>query len=321
MKEDDEEKNEEHERGSKESGKEDPKGHIDLFTFRENSNNGLRNMEDLLRHSEVGEAFSEAFDLWNSPEIEEVSSFFRVSSQDSFKKNKTPSFKCLDSHLSIKEAAEHGQEHHSSSTNHPTWFKFQANVSMGPDTRVDQVLMDNQKGPDIQFIMKQRQTKKIDLIRLKNELECLKRVKGHKNIVNLVSDINEDGKHFLVMEDCSGESIIEMIRRNSSTYSELKAISIMMGLLETLSFLEDQRVIHGKINTETIILNENTFKLVGFGNSATYESLQSFLTSKLRGNPLFFSPETLSKGLLSTKSDVWSAGTSFQFNFGIFSLF
>ncbi|KAK6626993.1 hypothetical protein RUM44_009470 [Polyplax serrata] len=151
---------------------------------------------------------------------------------------------------------------------------------------------------------------------LKNELNNF--FLSHPNIVKTLRVISneENGSCGLViMEMCSSSNLENLILEESYNLTVNSVVSFATDICRALDYCHSQRVLHLDVKPKNVLVNltTNTCKLCDFGSScllfgeddpaeerADYETLQS--------TAVYTSPELLSGGSPTDKSDVYSVG-------------
>ena len=105
---------------------------------------------------------------------------------------------------------------------------------------------------------------------LKTEVDALRAVNGHKNIVQLF-DVFYDNKHvMLVMEMLAGGELFDRIMANGA-YSERDASKHFRKLTLALNFMHGQKIIHRDLKPENLVLKDRSInsdiKISDFGLS------------------------------------------------------
>lgn len=148
--------------------------------------------------------------------------------------------------------------------------------------------------------------------RFKNEIILLK-VTDHQNIIKLF-DIYEDNFYvYLVMEECQGGELFEVLReraRNSNFYTEREAAGIFKQILSAIVYCHNSGICHRDLKPENILFVYNEqykyVKLIDFGLSKLFSPSNNNMNS-IVGTIYYMSPEVI-LGTYNEKCDVWSAG-------------
>lgn len=131
----------------------------------------------------------------------------------------------------------------------------------------------------------------------------------HPNIVQMFDPIELDGHVYLVMEYVKGTSLSDIIRMQTGPIIIERAIPIMNGILEALSYMHSLGIIHRDIKPSNIILsNENTVKLTDFGIAKDLQQTSLTTTGTIIGTIEYMSPEQLQGQRVDAQSDIYSVG-------------
>lgn len=148
---------------------------------------------------------------------------------------------------------------------------------------------------------------------LTNEILVMRKivedVSPHPNVIHLY-DVCEDpsGVH-LILELCSGGELFDRIVAQSK-YTEVEAAAVVRQIAGGLAALHQADIIHRDLKPENcLFLNESKgspLKIMDFGLSSVEEFTDPVVG--LFGSIDYVSPEALSRGKVSSKSDMWSLG-------------
>ena len=146
-----------------------------------------------------------------------------------------------------------------------------------------------------------------DIKYITEEIECLQKL-DHPNIVRYYETYNDPKFVYLVMEHVSGEMLSEKKKKQPKhVFSEAEAASYMKSLFAAINHCHAQRIIHGDIKPDNIMINANNkVRLIDFGLSKILAKRRT-AKAEVCGTPFFMSPEVI-EGDDSMKSDIWSLG-------------
>lgn len=150
--------------------------------------------------------------------------------------------------------------------------------------------------------------------RFKNEIDLLKS-SDHHNIVKLYEIYEDNIFIYLVMEECKGGELFEVLARRAKTknfYTEREAAKIFKQIMSAIFYCHNNGVCHRDLKPENILFLDDqeddlfTVKLIDFGLSKLFSPSNNHMNS-IVGTIYYMSPEIIS-GTYNEKCDVWSAG-------------
>ena len=164
-----------------------------------------------------------------------------------------------------------------------------------------------------------------------NELKILKNLKPHPNIIRFYSIESTILNHYIIEEYCNGGNLNQVIKKKmhleKKAFSEDEAKYIIKNILNGLSNLHSQNIIHRDLKTDNILLNYNNIedllnqnikkaeiKIIDFGFSRYLKKNEE--ANSILGTPLYMDPimlECINSGNLNetgydNKIDIWSIG-------------
>ncbi|KAF1885407.1 hypothetical protein Lal_00029296 [Lupinus albus] len=148
---------------------------------------------------------------------------------------------------------------------------------------------------------------------LTNEILVMRKivenVSPHPNVIDLY-DVYEDsnGVH-LVLELCSGGELFDRIVAQDR-YTETEAAAVVRQIAAGLEAIHKVNIIHRDLKPENCLFldvkKDSPLKIMDFGLSSVEEFTDPVVG--LFGSIDYVSPEALSQGKITTKSDMWSLG-------------
>lgn len=148
---------------------------------------------------------------------------------------------------------------------------------------------------------------------LTNEILVMRKivesVSPHNNVVDLY-DVYEDqnGVH-LIMELCSGGELFDRIVAQEK-YREVEAAAVIRQLAQGLEALHKANIVHRDLKPENCLFSnsgkDSPLKIMDFGLSSVEEFTDPVVG--LFGSIDYVSPEALSQGKITPKSDMWALG-------------
>jgi calcium/calmodulin-dependent protein kinase I len=160
------------------------------------------------------------------------------------------------------------------------------------------------------FALKIVEKKKVDLVRLAQEIQILDTLK-HPHIMGFRECIETKTKVVMVCELLSGGELFDRILKKES-YKEAEAVRVVRQLLSALEYAHAKGVVHRDLKPENVILtsadDDCDVKISDFGLAKMLD--QTLVTNTLCGTPMYVAPEILSamKRPYGPKVDIWAVG-------------
>lgn len=134
----------------------------------------------------------------------------------------------------------------------------------------------------------------------------------HTNIIPVFSFIEEEGIYAIVMEFVDGITLEQLIAKKGRLTID-EATTIMLDILEGVSYAHKKGFIHRDLKPSNIIINrENIIKIMDFGISKSiYENKGLTKTGTKLGTLLYMSPEQIKAVEPTKQSDIYSLGVIF----------
>lgn len=157
-------------------------------------------------------------------------------------------------------------------------------------------------------ITKDKLRTEIDVEDVRREVEIMRHLPSHPNIVTY-KDVYEDKEAiYLVMELCGGGELFDRIVARGH-YSERGAAIVTKTMLEVVEVCHEHGVMHRDLKPENFLYangdEDAPLKAIDFGLSMFFEPGQSF--REIVGSPYYMAPEVLRRKY-GPEVDVWSAG-------------
>ncbi|KPM08452.1 serine/threonine-protein kinase SIK3-like protein [Sarcoptes scabiei] len=144
--------------------------------------------------------------------------------------------------------------------------------------------------------------------KLLREIDIMKRIGSHKNIVRLYQVMHSDRHVMLVTEYCQGGELFEQLV-NKGRLSENNSRFYFNQIIDAVQYLHMNGIVHRDLKAENLLLSSDykRVKLADFGFS-NYFSDQSLLATWC-GSPPYAAPELFEgKQYNGPKADIWSLG-------------
>lgn len=159
----------------------------------------------------------------------------------------------------------------------------------------------------VKTIPKSKLTRDVQM--MLNELDILQSA-DHPNIIKLYETYEDSLYLHMVMELCSGGSILEHLMQQTAL-SEATVADIMTKLCLAVNHLHQLHICHRDVKPENCLYLSNEpgaeLKLVDFGLSVKFGQDNIEKMSSLVGTPYYMAPEVI-RGNYRKECDVWSLG-------------
>ncbi len=149
---------------------------------------------------------------------------------------------------------------------------------------------------------------------LKREIEVLRKVGSHPNIVTMYDVFITDTEVQLVLELLEGGELFERMVEKGP-YSELQASHHICKIGEALKFLHDHGIVHRDLKPENLILthkgDDAELKIADFGLSKIVDNVATSRMQTVCGTWAYCAPEVKRTGgntSYTAKVDLWSTG-------------
>ena len=144
------------------------------------------------------------------------------------------------------------------------------------------------------------------------EINLMKKLRGHKNIITLFEKFENNKYYFIVMENAIGGNLLQTIKKMTKL-TETQSKNIFKQLIKTLKYIHSKNIVHRDIKPHNILLDLNdNIKICDFGVGK--EITKGNLLNETCGTPAYVSPELLSGKFFDPfKSDIWSCGVVLYF--------
>lgn len=169
---------------------------------------------------------------------------------------------------------------------------------------------DNESGEKFacKTISKLKLKTEIDVEDVRREVEIMRKLPKHPNIVKYKEVFEDKEAVYLVMELCEGGELFDRIVAKGH-FTERRAALVTKTILEVVKVCHENGVIHRDLKPENFLYassDENApLKAIDFGLSIFFKPGQRF--NEIVGSPYYMAPEVLRRNY-GSGVDVWSAG-------------
>jgi predicted ATPase/predicted Ser/Thr protein kinase len=143
--------------------------------------------------------------------------------------------------------------------------------------------------------------------RFAREGEALRRL-DHPNIVRMIAALEDEGRHYLVMEYVAGGSLQDLLETTRSLPIP-RVLEMALDLADALTRAHRLGIIHRDLKPANVLLaGDGTPRLTDFGIAHVAESPRLTQTGILMGTVDYLSPEACEGEALDERGDIWSFG-------------
>lgn len=154
----------------------------------------------------------------------------------------------------------------------------------------------------------------IQMKRFKQEASIVDQL-VHPNIVRVIERGESEGNLYIAMELLQGPTLGEIIQEEEKIPIPM-ALNIMVQIADALKSIHNMKIIHRDLKPENIILIQNNgnphfVKLLDFGLATTQHMSRLTESGMVVGTIFYLSPEQVSRGQVTTASDIHALGIIF----------
>lgn len=212
--------------------------------------------------------------------------------------------------------------HHNGGTNHkltvlrdPTGKEIEQRYEVGRELGrgefgITYLCTDRETGENFacKSISKKKLRTAVDIEDVRREVEIMKHMPQHPNLVTLKDTYEDDTAVHLVMELCEGGELFDRIVARGH-YTERAAAAVTKTIVEVVQICHEYGVMHRDLKPENFLFGnkkENApLKAIDFGLSVFFKPGERF--TEIVGSPYYMAPEVLKRNY-GPEVDVWSAG-------------
>ncbi|KAK2363314.1 calcium-dependent protein kinase [Trifolium repens] len=157
-------------------------------------------------------------------------------------------------------------------------------------------------------ISKKKLRTTIDIEDVRREVEIMRHMPQHNNIVTLKDTYEDDNAVHLVMELCEGGELFDRIVARGH-YTERAAAAVTKTIVEVVQMCHKHGVMHRDLKPENFLFANKketaALKAIDFGLSVFFKPGERF--NEIVGSPYYMAPEVLKRNY-GPEVDIWSAG-------------
>ncbi|KAG4402373.1 hypothetical protein AAZX31_02G172200 [Glycine max] len=157
-------------------------------------------------------------------------------------------------------------------------------------------------------ISKKKLRTAIDIEDVRREVEIMRHLPKHPNVVSLKDTYEDDDAVHLVMELCEGGELFDRIVARGH-YTERAATTVTRTIVEVVKVCHEHGVMHRDLKPENFLFGNKKetapLKVIDFGLSVLFKPGERF--NEIVGSPYYMAPEVLKRNY-GPEIDIWSAG-------------
>ncbi len=163
-------------------------------------------------------------------------------------------------------------------------------------------------------IIKRRKNERI-IRRYNNEVEVLRKLKGHKNIIEIIDwGIEDSGqyKYYYIVMEMAEENLDDIVNKGLTINKKLE---IYEQILDGVKYIHSKNIIHRDLKPKNILIKDGIIKIIDFG--ITLDELRERITrtDEWVGSKFYMAPE-LEEGRddnIDSRCDIYSLGKVLYF--------
>ncbi|KAL0921694.1 hypothetical protein M5K25_008794 [Dendrobium thyrsiflorum] len=157
-------------------------------------------------------------------------------------------------------------------------------------------------------ISKKKLRTAVDIEDVRREVQIMRHMPPHPNVVSLKDTFEDDNAVHIVMELCEGGELFDRIVARGH-YTERAAAAVTKTIVEVVQVCHKHGVMHRDLKPENFLFanikETAALKVIDFGLSVDFKPGEHF--SEIVGSPYYMAPEVLKRNY-GPEIDVWSAG-------------
>lgn len=141
------------------------------------------------------------------------------------------------------------------------------------------------------------------------EVEIMKQLNGHENVISFHQAFEDKKAVFISMELCRGGELFDAVQESKGNYTEREAADIIRQILSVLAHCHINGIVYCDVKPENFLYldkKQKVLKAIDFGLSRHFTPLGRALR-KPRGTAYYVAPEVM-RCEYGPEADMWSAG-------------
>ncbi|MGB7062672.1 MAG: FlgO family outer membrane protein [Candidatus Zixiibacteriota bacterium] len=172
-------------------------------------------------------------------------------------------------------------------------------VYKAQDTKLDRMVA-------IKFLPQHLTTESVEKERFVHEAKAASAL-NHTNVTTIYEIDEFEGKTFIVMEYCEGETLRQVIQKE--TLSIKKVLDIAVQICEGLTIAHEKGIVHRDIKSDNIMLTpRGQVKIMDFGLAKLKGATKLTQSRSTLGTASYMSPEQAQREEVDHRSDIFSFG-------------
>ncbi len=150
----------------------------------------------------------------------------------------------------------------------------------------------------------------INLVRFQREANAASGI-SHPNIVEIYDVGEENGQHFIVMENVKGKTLKQLIQQRGAIDLD-ESLVIMKQVVAGLTQAHKHDIVHRDIKPQNILMKDDgTAKIADFGIARAQGATQLTQIDSVMGSVHYMAPESARGESATNQSDIYALGVVF----------
>lgn len=144
-----------------------------------------------------------------------------------------------------------------------------------------------------------------------NKIDINSWLEQHDNVAGLFEHFDDDNNIYLILSYCSRGSLADILHNQNRTFTVAETHCYLRQILNGLNHIHGSRIIHCDMKLENVFVDASGRARIGdFGLSVRYDGHRANFNSEMQlrnpGTVVYMAPESITRGVISYKSDVWA---------------